>query len=131
MIDIGKGELILKAIYGLLTSPKKRTDEFVFFAFLLFTANLSIHFLGESTARQSLFLFYLTFRDSSTQDVCKMTLVCTVMISFNTDQSLINPINSPQLGCGFSNSGVQNQLTLLTVLCKKVHRIGLYVVKWP
>ena len=43
---------------------KKRTDEFVLFAFLHFTANksnLSIHFLGESMARQSPFWFYLTF----------------------------------------------------------------------
>ena len=47
-----KGQLISKAIYGLLTSPKKRTDEFVLFAFLLFpanNANMSVHFLGEST----------------------------------------------------------------------------------
>ena len=39
-------------------------DEFVLFAFLLFMANksnLSVHFLGESTARQSAFWFYLTF----------------------------------------------------------------------
>ena len=28
-----KGQLISKAIYGLLTSPKTRTDEFVLFAF--------------------------------------------------------------------------------------------------
>ena len=49
-----KGQLISKAIYDLLTFPKKRTDEFVLFAFLLFTANKSnssVHFLGESTAR--------------------------------------------------------------------------------
>ena len=55
-----KGQLILKAIYGLLTSPKKRTDEFVLFAFLLFTANksnLSVRFLGESTAANLLFDF--------------------------------------------------------------------------
>ena len=47
-----KGQLISKAIYGLLTSPKNRTDEFVFFAFLLFMANKSnssVRFLGEST----------------------------------------------------------------------------------
>ena len=52
--DTTKGQLISKAIYGLLTSPKKRTDEFVLFAFLLFTANksnLSVCFLGESTMR--------------------------------------------------------------------------------
>ena len=59
-----KGQLISKAIYGLLTSPKKLTDEFVLFAFLLFMANksnLSVRFLGESTACQSAFRFYLTF----------------------------------------------------------------------
>ena len=53
-----KGQLISKAIYGLLTSPKKQTDEFNLFAFLLFTANKSnssVRFLGESTARQSAF----------------------------------------------------------------------------
>ena len=61
---LAKGQLILKAIYGLLTSPKKRTDKFVLFAFLIFTANKSnssVHFLGESMARQSAFGFYLTF----------------------------------------------------------------------
>ena len=60
-----KGQLISKAIYGLVTSPKKRTDEFVLFAFLLFTANKSnssIRFLGESTTCQSAFWFYLTLR---------------------------------------------------------------------
>ena len=63
-LAIFKGQLISKAIYGLLTSPKKQTDEFVLFAFLLFTANKSnssVHFLGESSARQSAFRFYLTF----------------------------------------------------------------------
>ena len=42
-------------------------DEFVLFAFLLFTANKSnwsVHFLGESTAGQSAFRFYLTFSRS-------------------------------------------------------------------
>ena len=61
---LGKGQLISKAIYGLLTSPKKRTDEFVLFAFLLFTANKSnssVRFLGESMERQSAFRFNLTF----------------------------------------------------------------------
>ena len=32
-LPIGKGQLISKVIYGLLTSPKKRMDEFVLFAF--------------------------------------------------------------------------------------------------
>ena len=60
-----KGQLYSKAIYGPLTSPKKQTDKFVLFAFLLFAANKSnstVRFLGESTARQSAFLFYLTSR---------------------------------------------------------------------
>ena len=55
-----KGQFISKAIYGLLTSPKKQTDKFVLFAFLLFTANksnLSVCFLGESMAPQ----YYMTF----------------------------------------------------------------------
>ena len=50
-----------------LISPKKRTDKFVLFAFLLFTANKSnssVRFLGESTTRQSAFRFYLTFSTS-------------------------------------------------------------------
>ena len=51
----------------MLTSPKKLTNEFVLYAFLLFTANKSnssVHFLVESTARQSAFRFYLTFMSS-------------------------------------------------------------------
>ena len=55
----------MESTYGLLTSPKKQTDEFVLFAFLLFMANklsLSIRILGESTIRQSAFRFFLTFR---------------------------------------------------------------------
>ena len=62
-----KGQLMSKAIYGLLTSPKKQTDDFVLFAFLLFRAiksNSSVRFIEESTARQSAFQFYLTFNDS-------------------------------------------------------------------
>ena len=55
-----KGQLISKAIYGLLTSPKKQMDEFVLLAFLLFTANKSnssVRFFGESTSCQSAFRF--------------------------------------------------------------------------
>ena len=65
LICFYNGQLILKAINSLLFSPKKRTEEFVLFAFLLFTANKSnssVRFLGESTAHQSAFRFYLTFR---------------------------------------------------------------------
>jgi hypothetical protein len=47
---VDKGQLISKAIYGLLTSPQKRTDKCVLFAFLLFPANKS-----NSSARQSAF----------------------------------------------------------------------------
>ena len=56
-----KGQLISKA-----DSSKKQMDEFVLFPFLLFTANKSnssVRFLGESTACQSAFQFYLTFSD--------------------------------------------------------------------
>ena len=63
-----KGQLISIAIYGLLTSLKKQMDEFVLFAFLLFTANKSnssVRFLGESMAHQSAFWFYLTFSQLS------------------------------------------------------------------
>ena len=59
-----KGQLIPKAIYGLLTSSKKRMDKFVLFAFLLFMANKSnssVHFLRECTAHQSAYWLYLTF----------------------------------------------------------------------
>ena len=60
-----KGQLISKADWRPIDSPKKRTDKFVLFAFLLFTANKSnssVRFLGESMARQSAFRNYLTFR---------------------------------------------------------------------
>ena len=53
-----KGQIKLKADWRAIDSPKKRTDEFVLLAFLLFTANksnLSVRFLGESMARQSAF----------------------------------------------------------------------------
>ena len=49
ILGSGKGQLISKAIYGLLASTKKRTDKFVLFVFLLFTANKSnssVGFLG-------------------------------------------------------------------------------------
>ena len=59
-----KGKIKLKTDWCAINSPKNQTDKFVLFAFLLFTANKSnssVHFLGESTARQSAFRFYLTF----------------------------------------------------------------------
>ena len=56
--SMAKGQLISKADWRAIDSPKKQTDKFVLFAFLLFTANKSnssVRFLGESTARQSAF----------------------------------------------------------------------------
>ena len=56
--DLSKGQLISKADWCTIDSPKKQTDEFVLFVFLLFTANKSnsfVHFLAESMARQSAF----------------------------------------------------------------------------
>ena len=47
-----KGQFISKADWRAIDSPKKRN---VLFAFS------SVRFLGESTARQSAFRFYLTF----------------------------------------------------------------------
>ena len=64
MLHSNKGQFISKADWCAIDSPKKQTDEFVLFAFLLFTANKSnssIRFLGESAAPQSAFWFYLTF----------------------------------------------------------------------
>ena len=52
-----KGQLISKAIYGLITSPKKQTDEFDLFAMKSKKANktnLSVHFLGEVTRHELL-----------------------------------------------------------------------------
>ena len=60
-----KSQLISKADWRAIDSPKKRMDEFVLVAFLLFTANKSnssVRFLGESTAHQSTFWFYPTFK---------------------------------------------------------------------
>ena len=57
-VIVAKGQLISKANFQAVDSPKKRTNEFGVFAFLLFTAkksNSSIRFLGESTAHQSAF----------------------------------------------------------------------------
>ena len=59
-----KGQIKPKADLRAVDSPKKRTNKFVLFAFLLFTANKTnsfVRFLGESTARQFCFRFYLTF----------------------------------------------------------------------
>ena len=85
-----KGQLILKAV----DFPKKRTDEFDLFAFLVFTVNKSnsfVHSLGEYTARQSAFWFFLTFTQSL--NICSrcrtgfsefLLVPCTNGLSANT-----------------------------------------------
>ena len=60
-----EGQLISKADWRAIDSPKKRTDYFFLFAFFLFAANKTnsfIRFLGESMAHPKCFRFYLTFR---------------------------------------------------------------------
>ena len=62
---VPKGELISKAIYGLLTSPKN--ERMSLFSLLFYSSRQTKQirpfvFLGESTARQSAFRFYLTFK---------------------------------------------------------------------
>ena len=55
-----KGQIKPKADGRAVDSPKKRTNEFGLFAFLLFTANKPnsfVRFLGESTVRQSAYGF--------------------------------------------------------------------------
>ena len=56
---ITKVQIKPKAGWRAVDSPKKRTNEFVFVAFLLFTAepNSFVCLLGESTARKSPFGF--------------------------------------------------------------------------
>ena len=55
-----KGQIKPKADWRAADSPKKQTNEFVFVAFLLFTAkktNSLVHFLGESMELKSAFGF--------------------------------------------------------------------------
>ena len=59
-----KGQIKPKADWRAVDSPKKQTNEFVLFAFLLFTANKTnsfVCFLGETTSRPNRFWLYLTF----------------------------------------------------------------------
>ena len=61
IVTTTKGQIKPKAHWRAVDSPKKRTNEFVLFAFLLFTANktnLFVRFLGESTVRPNCFRFY-------------------------------------------------------------------------
>ena len=59
-MELTKGQVKPKADWLAVDSPKKQTDKFVLFTFLLFTAkkpNSFVRFLGESTASQSAFGF--------------------------------------------------------------------------
>ena len=56
-----KSQMKPKSLWHTVNSPKKWTNEFVLFAFLLFTANktnLFLPFLGESTAHPNCFWFF-------------------------------------------------------------------------
>ena len=56
--DVTKGQIKSKTDWLAADSPKKRTNGFVFVAFLLFMSkktNAFVRFLGESTARKSAF----------------------------------------------------------------------------
>ena len=68
-----KGQIKPKANWRTVDSPKKeRTNEFVLFAILLYTANKTnsfLCFLGESTAHQSCFRFYLTFSEIQVKQI--------------------------------------------------------------
>ena len=62
-----KGQIKPKSDWRAIDSPKKQTNKFILFAFLLFMANktnLFVRFLGESTARPNCFRFDLTFSKS-------------------------------------------------------------------
>ena len=62
-----KTQIKPKTDWRVIGSPKKRTNKFVLFAFLLFTANKTnsfVHFLGECLARTNCLRFYLTFNIS-------------------------------------------------------------------
>ena len=88
---MAKGQLISKPINDLLTSPKKRTDKFDLFAFLLFTANKSnssVRFLGEFTANQSAFRFYLTNKQKKVNDF-RNSLLITIPGENMTDISVV------------------------------------------
>ena len=64
-----KGQIKPKADWRAVDSHKKQTNEFVLFAFLLFTANKTNSFIclfGESTSRPNCFRFYLTFSKFNT-----------------------------------------------------------------
>ena len=59
--EITKGQLISKAIYGLLTSPKIRICFVCFFTLHSKQIKFICLFFGRIYARQSAFWFYLTF----------------------------------------------------------------------
>ena len=68
-----KGQIKPKTDWRAVDSPKKRTNEFGCFGFLLFAAkklNLFLWFFGESTAPQSAFGFFWPLICYQTQNLC-------------------------------------------------------------
>ena len=73
-----KGQINSKADWSAVDSPKKRTNEFVLFAFLLFTANKTnsfVRFWGESTAHPNCFWFHLTFKLLTCDQISELLLI--------------------------------------------------------
>ena len=138
-----KGQLISKAIYDLLTSPKKRTDEFVLFAFLLFTADKSnsfVRFLRESTAHQSAFRIYMTFICAPTFFGYIISVLARVFHQF-----LVEPFHNNYLGfflCTKNNFSVFSKLifrltsannnwkVLNKLLKSKIMQNTVLIMKW-
>ena len=75
LAKVSKGQLISKAIYGLLTSPKKQTEEFVLFAFLLKQIKFVCSFFRRIYGLPICFRFYLTFRMHQRENQMVVTLI--------------------------------------------------------
>ena len=75
-----KGQIKPEEDWRAVDSPKKESNEFVLFVFLLFMANKTnsfVRFLGESMARPNCFWFYMTFNPKSKE------LKCSLIRDFN------------------------------------------------
>ena len=127
---IPKGQLISKPIYDLLTSPKKRTDEFDLFAFLLFTANKSnssVRFFGESTARQSAFRFYLNFSIKFVfHQILQMSTFkksANSLLGNRTEGWKIRPNRSISFTVKMFGWKIDTNAHLSSCLCRRQHRM--------
>ena len=82
--SLEKGQLISKADWRAIDSPKKRKNEFVLFAFLFFTANKSnssVRFLGESMVHQS--ASNLIWPLTTLQLMAEMKQICNVWAKYD------------------------------------------------